>query len=522
MKNLKFVLLVLLWAATAHAQPQRYEGLGVDRATLTAEQVATRTMRLQRRSDFYILRHEDAKNAPGRIFDPTIWSLIVKSARENNIDPMTLASIFYIESYGRTDAKASSSSAAGIAQITLPTAKDMRLTVKKEKIGSHIEKRPKFGWRGKGKNRKRVQVGTTSVRVNDYRYIDERLEPEKAIPATARLFASRVSIFGREDFAIQAHHDGLGRDLNLISAHTDIPRPIRIKGVGKLISKISGRLEVTEKTVGGIIASRNLTYADIFFRNTPYHNRATFKFLGTIPDFGATYYFNVEAARRLLNVYRESPAEYTKLYERYRSTFPNRPTLPNLMWSFYTPEQVQELRFADLEAMVAAKQQGRLVNLPAPWAKYGFYVRTGGKNPIAEKDLANQAEYIAAEPATIGCLLYIINELKLLQQDRYLLLELISAVRNDVTQGDLHSTNSNSRTDLPLHTMGKAIDLSRKNLKGWQNEDLLFVLYDLEIAGLLAFRPEGAQLTNHIVPNPEFEEFFTQFYREAIKQIATR
>lgn len=509
MKNLKFMLLVLLCASAAHAQPQRIPGLGADRAVLTSEQIAARTIRLQRGSDFYLLRHEDARNAPGRIFDPAIWTIIQKSARDNNLDPMTIAAVIFIESYGRPEVK-SGTGPAGIGQISRASAKDLGLVVKviRRKIGSHKE--PVYRYRGRGKNRKRIVVRYKTVTDYQVTRIDERLEPAKAIPAMARRLASRVSIFGREDFAIQEYHDGLGRVLKLISAYTGIPRPIRI------ISRVLGRQEVTEKTVAGILAANQLSYPEIFFRNTPYYKTAAFKFLGNIPDFGATYYFNVEEARRLLGVYRESPAEFARLVQGYENKFGNR-TLPNLMWSFYTPEQVQQLRFADLEAINLAKRHGRLVNLPTPWAKYGFYVRVTGPSRIAEKDPLHQADYIAAEPATIGCLLYVINELKLLEQARYQPLELNSAVRNDQTQGKLHGSNSNSRTALPTHTMGKAFDLPLKNLKKWQKDDLLFILYDLEISGMLAYVKEGSQDTIHVVANPEFEQFFTNYYKETIK-----
>jgi hypothetical protein len=507
MRKLAIVIAMLVISAfpAQTASVNRIAGLGVDRAKLTETQLFGRAETLQRNSDFYLLRRAEARIAPRRIFADNIWSLIQESAKRENLDPMIIASIIFIESYGDPLAK-SPTGPAGIGQISKASAKDLGLVIKDVKIGSHKE--PVWGWRGKGKNRKRIIIRQKTV--NDYRHIDERLEPAKAIPAMARRIASRVKIFGRTDFAIQEYHDGAGRVLNLISLYTGIPRPIRL--IGKVLPKF--RLEVRESTVAQIIADRKISYAEVFFKNTPVHKPAVFKFLSKLEDYGATYYFNVMEAKRLLTLFRENSAAYDSLCDVYRNRFDKSKPLQYRMWTYFTPEQVEELRFNDLFALRLAKKAGRLVDLP--WPNFGFYPRLEKPSQIAEKDMANQREYIALEEATAGCLFYIIQELKLLQGSKFKPLEINSLVRTDETQSALHSSNSNSKTLLPTHTMGKAFDLPLRKKSSEYKRDLLFILYDLEIAGRLAFIKEGTQDTIHVVSNPAFDQFFSEFYRQVV------
>lgn len=509
MRKLAIVLAMLvgfvLPAQTASVT--RIAGLGVDRARLTEAQLFSRAETLQRNSDFYLLRHPEAKQAPRRIFAKDIWPIIQQAGRDNNVDPMIVASVIFIESYGISDAK-SYSGPVGIGQISKAAAKDKEMGLDTHrKIGSHLE--PVYGFVGKGKNRKRVVA--KQKKIDDY--VDERLDPAKAIPAMARRLASRIRMYGNLDFAIQQYHDGDGPVLKLISLYTGIPRPIRI--IGKLISPM--RDEVKEKTVRQIIADRSLTYPELFFKNTPVYKHEVFEFLAKQreskkTDFAPTYYFHVMEARRLLALYRESPQQYDALFEHYRNRFAGSLHLPNLMWSYYTPQQVEQMRFDDLVAIRFAKKSGRLVDIP--WPNFGFYPRLKKPSQIAEKDMPNQREYIAAETATAGCLLYIINELRLLQGSKFTLLEVNSLVRTDETQGALRNSNSNSRTSLPTHTMGKAFDLPLRKKSGDYKRDLLFILYDLEIAGRLAFIKEGTQDTIHVVANPASDQFFSNFYHQ--------
>jgi len=156
-----------------------------------------------------------------------------------------------------------------------------------------------------------------------------------------------------------------------------------------------------------------------------------------------------------------------------------------------------------------------LVPLPVPYAQYGLSPRLAGKSPIAERDPKNRQAYVASEPATVGLLIYIANEARLLAGRNFQAIEVNSLVRSEEYQGRLQGSNPNARTALPTHTIGKAFDLPLKGKSSAYRRDLLFILSDLESVGMLAFIPEGSQDTIHVVVHPEWEQFFTVVYQKA-------
>ena len=94
-----------------------FDGLGIDRGTLTPDQIGARSLRLEESTSFSLLRFPEARRAPARIFRPGIWTIIQRAARQHDLDPMILAGMIFIESYGDPLAK-SPTGPAGIAQLT--------------------------------------------------------------------------------------------------------------------------------------------------------------------------------------------------------------------------------------------------------------------------------------------------------------------------------------------------------------------------------------------------------------------
>src|SRR6185295_18635835 len=106
---------------------------------------------------------------PARIFDPAIWRCIQNAAALYGLDPMVLAGMIFIESYGDPLAK-SPTGPAGISQMTKSSAKEMGLIVgKKVRVGTREETKTRFVGRGK----KRHQVVETK-QVPVYQVVDER------------------------------------------------------------------------------------------------------------------------------------------------------------------------------------------------------------------------------------------------------------------------------------------------------------------------------------------------------------
>ena len=110
------------------AEVNDFRGLGKDRENLSPELIALRSERLEKTQEFYLLRFPQAATAPSRIFAPAIWNSIRAAAERYDLDPMVLAGMIFIESYGDPMAK-SPTGPAGIAQLTKSSAKEMGLLV---------------------------------------------------------------------------------------------------------------------------------------------------------------------------------------------------------------------------------------------------------------------------------------------------------------------------------------------------------------------------------------------------------
>src|SRR5918996_2125684 len=130
------VMLICITTATSVFANSLDAGLGAARGSLSTEQIVARSERLEASTSFSLLRFPEARRAPARIFDPEIWGYIESSARAHDLDPMILAGMIFIESYGDPLAK-SPTGPAGIAQLTKASAREMGLLVgKKLRVGT--------------------------------------------------------------------------------------------------------------------------------------------------------------------------------------------------------------------------------------------------------------------------------------------------------------------------------------------------------------------------------------------------
>ncbi len=164
-------------------------------------------------------------------------------------------------------------------------------------------------------------------------------------------------------------------------------------------------------------------------------------------------------------------------------------------------------RYAELEG---ALWNGGLAPLPADPLRYNLAPRLAGPFPIGEKDLENQISYIAARPATIGCLLDVASRVTSGP------LEITSLVRHTEYQGALRTTNANATTSVPMHTMGLAFDIALVNTPLETVYEIRDVLREREAAGDLLFIGERRQLVFHVVPHPSRLGHFTRIYTQAV------
>ena len=159
--------------------------------------------------------------------------------------------------------------------------------------------------------------------------------------------------------------------------------------------------------------------------------------------------------------------------------------------------------YTDIEG---ALDNGGLVPLPADPARFNLSPRLEGLHPIGEKDIANQASYIAARPATIGMLIEIARRVKSGP------LEITSLVRHGEYQDALRATNTNANTSVPMHTMGLAVDIALVNSSLETAYEVRDVLLAMQQKGDILFVGERRQLVFHVVPAPARLGYFTDVY----------
>jgi hypothetical protein len=473
------VMLISIITATSVFADSLDAGLGADRGGLSHDQILARSERLEASTSFSLLRFPEALRAPSRIFDPDIWRHIEAAARAHDLDPMILAGMIFIESYGDPLAK-SPTGPAGIAQMTKGSAKELGLTVgKRVRVGSKPVRKTR--WVGRGKKRRKI---VTTVQQPVYKTIDERYVPERAIAAMARRVSNRRSwLGGKIDFAIAEYHMGAGRMAKLLSAY--FGRTVRVSDVP------------TE------MRAADVTYPELFWTNTPYHRPAVYRALDELNrvDYSPTYYFRVRQAMRLLEVYRESPDAYAHLASAYQGRF-GWDVLPSAQWSFVTEPLRGALPEPPDAGVLHQDASERFVLLPDIASIFG--VRAA-------------ASALSAERSTIGSALFVAHHLKRLQGDRYngfaITRMLAPAFARCASFGAAsHLSDCEEDGSDPLHSLGWAFDVPSKDLSKTDQRDLKFILTDLRYAGLVTYVEDGRQPTFHVVRHPDHAARFEQFY----------
>ena len=196
--------------------------------------------------------------------------LIERVATAARLDPDTLEAIVLLESAGRPDAQASPSleGAVGLTQILAETGRDL--------LGMHIDvtKSARLTRRiaradARGRARRAGRLRAARARV------DQRFDPAKALAATARYLTIARARLRRDDLAVASYHMGIGNlreALSLYGAPAGVP------------------------------------YAQLYFDSTPGRHEASQRFLTRLGDDSSTYLWRVEAARHVMQTFRDDPS----------------------------------------------------------------------------------------------------------------------------------------------------------------------------------------------------------------------
>jgi hypothetical protein len=458
------------------APTHRVSGIGVARDDLSKDLLDARTELMVESQTFGILREAQALPGAKRITkDPKLQALFRSAASSSGLPATLIEAIAYLESWG--DAKAQSvTGPRGIMQISGATAVSMGLKV--SYATRYTTSREKVYVKVKGKSKPVAKTVTHRV---PYKVLvrDERMQPERAIPAAARYLAGMERKFGGRDWAIFAYHCGQG----CVTLMQDITRHAR--GIPK----------------------DDMTVARMFFSNSPAWNRDLYEAIQQQMqrDYSPTYWFRIRRAEQLLDLYRRDPDEFARMAQEYKSQFVSAGRAPHRLSVW--------LKLSDLiyrnDGDIRADDGLHLVRALNRPEYLGYALK-----------LAPDEEFLTqASPAAVGTLAYIAYETRRLYAETgastpFRPLEVTSLVETE----DFARRKSNP--EALAHCSGQVFDIDYSALPPAELECLRFVLSDLGWNGYLGFVDQGID-SLHIGCSPASRDFFAGIYQEAMGKTST-
>jgi hypothetical protein len=173
----------------------RVSGIGVSRDDISDELLDARTDLMIESQTFSIMREADALPGAKRITgNPKLQALFRSAAASSGMPASVIEAICYLESWGNPSAQ-SITGPKGIMQISGATAVSMGLKV------VYATRYKVTRVKVPGKKVKGKATTRTVTRREPYRVLvrDERMQPERAIPAAARYLAGMEQKFGGRD-----------------------------------------------------------------------------------------------------------------------------------------------------------------------------------------------------------------------------------------------------------------------------------------------------------------------------------
>jgi hypothetical protein len=460
-----------------HFQPvHRLAGTGIDRKGMSNLVLAKRTELMIESQTFGIMRDPRVVEGAQRITNPKLQKIFEGAAKESGIPASLIAAIAFLESWG--DAKAQSPAGPkGIMQFSQSTAKAAGLQVVSATKYRVTSEKKKIKVKGK-------MVTRTITHKTPYEVIvrDDRLLPERAIPAAGNYLARMENKFGGRDLAVFAYHCGEGCVSDFIAlAHQ-----------------------------AGDFKDEAITVPRLFFGCSPVQNREIYQKIKEhmLRDYSPTYYFRIRRAEQLLELYKTDPDAFKELAEAYRNPEDPAKRANDRLVVWLKAQDVYYKSCEDLR-LAGGKSLARVENRPA---FFNFQLRLQGRNSIGAWDLKNKDYYLQASPSAIGTLAYIAFETRRVfdamkpKGEKFQALEVTELVR----------TMDSLEGHMPAHCTGQVFDIAYDELPPHEKECLDFVLDDMGWDGYLGFIQEtGGGM--HIGCSPSAREFFTSVYNDMIE-----
>jgi len=475
-------ILVLILASAGASFDERFtpehrlSGIGVDRADMSTLVREARTQRMIDSQTFIIMREPEALEGAERICSPKLQKIFKSAAAQSGFPESTLEAISYLESFGKPTAQ-SPAGPVGIMQFSEATGRAAGLKIiRVTRYRTSVTRQTRVNKRRKSITRKIRTRTPYTVTVRD-----ERLKPERAIPAAANYLARLANRYGRQDWAVFAYHCGEG-----------------------CVAELQPLVEKAVKY------DEPVSVASMFFAASPAHNRELYEALQfhMQRDYSPTYWFRVTRAEQLLKMYKSDPSEFKQLWADYRNDASpqHRADHRLVVWlkgSDLLYRSCEDLRRAEGKELV------RVFNKPD---FYGFTFALGD----APSDPSDRQLYQQASPSTIGTLVYISYETRRLfeaarpHDEKYVPLQVTELVSTTDRQERPEPGSS-----IAVHCTGQVFDLSTADLPAGERECLNFILDEMGWDGYLGFIQENGD-TIHIGCSPSARDFFSQVYQDAL------
>jgi hypothetical protein len=461
----------------AYFEPHhRVSGIGIERDDISRDLLDVRTERMIESQTFSILRDPQAIPGAKRITgNAKLQALFQSAGARSGMPPSLIEAIAYLESWGDPRAE-SPSGPKGIMQISGATARSMGLKV--AVVTRYKVTREKVAVKTKsGATVYRIVTHRTPYTVTAR---DDRLSPERAIPAAAVYLASLERKLGGRDWAIFAYHCGVGC-------------------VGEM-------QELTRRARG--IPNDQINVPRMFFSASPAWNRELYEAIEQQMqrDYSPTYYFRIRRAEQLLAIYRSSPKDFEALSATYKSDFvPSSLRAPHRL-SVWLRRDDLIFHSSDDIRTDSSKRLVRALDQPA---YFGYTLSLTPEFPSNIEALSQ------ASPAALGTLMYIAFETRRMHEamkakgEKFVPLPVSSLVEAE------DSPRITDKNQILSHASGQVFDLDYSGLPPGELECLRFVLDDLGWDGYLGFIDEGRD-NLHIGCAPGTRDFFATVFGEAM------
>jgi hypothetical protein len=451
----------------------RVSGIGIARDDVSDDLLAVRTDLMIQSQTFGILREQQAVAGARRITSSKLQTLFESAGRQSGVSARLIEAMAYLESWG--DARAESPSGPrGIMQISAATARSMGLRVV---VNTRYRvTREKVLLSGSGKKARYKTITHRTPYIVTVR--DDRLIPERAVPAAARYIAGMIQKYGSEDWAIFAYHCGQGC--------------------------VSEMLDLTRRSRG--IPKEQVTVPRMFFSCSPAWNRELYQAIQQQMqrDWSPTYYFRIRRAQELLALYRTDASAFETLAKQYRGDFAPGTRAPHRLALWLRNDDMIFRTSGDIH-LDTNKRLARALDRPD---YLGYTLRIAPDLP------ADSETYSQASPSALGALAYISFETRRLFEDMKSHETFRPLPVSSLVETEEFARQMNQREGLS-HTSGYVFDIDYSGLPPVELECLRFVLSDLGWAGYLGFVEEGKD-NLHIGCSPTSRDFFASVFQESV------